>query len=352
MRDWRIPLFADTLRQDCFRVLLPVVNDFEIHSWLEKSLRSGLSGVLLGETRDEYLDRSMSDHRRLSESAEDFRSYVGWLLQQSHSSVLVAVDQEPWGIRRLHDLVPPYLTAEEYQDAPYSVVKENAWAVARAARDLRVSMFLSPVVDSLTGVNPWLDGRTLQAHGPAAFRDAVAAYVSGTQLGGVAAVAKHFPGFPRVEVDPAVDASAAVRRGEWSRDLLAPFRAAVRAGAAGMMLGPAVVEDVDALQPASTSETTVDLLRRELRFGGLVVSDDLDAPATLNGRTLEQAMIDSIRAGADLLLVAGGEHLVECAAAIHARAQRDRFFAARVHESASRVLSTARRFAARDAGAV
>jgi beta-N-acetylhexosaminidase len=74
------------------------------------------------------------------------------------------------------------------------------------------------------------------------------------------------------------------------------------------------------------------------------VSDDLDAPATLKGRSLAATMTDSLRAGADLLLVGGGEHLLEIVEAIYLVARADRAFAERVHDAANRVLVTARAF--------
>ena len=244
----------------------------------------------------------------------------------------------------MHDLVPGYCAAAAYLKLPLTEIGENARAVAAAARELGVSMFLSPVLDVLDGENPWLAGRTLASPSHDAILGAVGAYVEGTQRAGVAAVAKHFPGFPRLDADPALVADVAVRRGDWTASSLLPFEAVVRQGVAGVMLGPAVVEDLDAAEPASTSHHTVDCLRRQVQFGGLVVSDDLDAPATLKGRSLAETMTDSLRAGADLLLVGGGEHLLEIVEGIHQSARVDRAFAERVHDAARRVQATAHAF--------
>jgi beta-N-acetylhexosaminidase len=111
------------------------------------------------------------------------------------------------------------------------------------------------------------------------------------------------------------------------------------------MVGPAVVEDVDRVQPASTSQVTVETLRHTVGFSGVVVSDDLDAPATLNGRSLTTTMIDSLRAGADLLLVAGGDHLHESIETVFQTARNDDDFAIRVRAAAGRVRGMAGTFA-------
>jgi beta-N-acetylhexosaminidase len=341
-----LPVFDDALRRDCHAVLLPVVGGLEIPDWLGRLLEGGLGSVLLGETREEYVTRGMSEHRRETETADDIRGFIESVDAIALGDLLVAVDQEPWGIRRLHGLVPSYLDPDSFLSEHLPEFRQNARTVAEAAKDLGVSMFLAPVVDVLSGENVWLEGRTLHAPAPHAIVGSVAAaYVGGTQDGGVATVVKHFPGFPCVTADPAVDRTARVPAGSWDDRSLQPFIQAVRAGAAGVMLGPAVVEDVDRVQPASTSQVTVETLRHTVGFSGVVVSDDLDAPATLNGRSLTTTMIDSLRAGADLLLVAGGDHLHESIETVFQTARNDDDFAIRVRAAAGRVRGTARTFA-------
>lgn len=326
-------------------MLLPVVGELAVESWLSRLLCGGTSAVLIAETREEYVARAMSDDRKARESARVFRDFVTELTREAGGELLVALDQEPWGIQRLHDLVPPYPSPKSFTQLPLEEVRSVARGVAEAAKALGVGMFLSPVLDVLDGQNPWLEGRTLRGAVTAAEVGRIAAaFVEGTQHAGVTTVAKHFPGFPEVTVDPAVDASASVASGRWDARALEPFEAVVRAGTGAVMLGPVVVEDVDKDEPASTSRRTVDILRDELGFAGLVVSDDLDAPATLNGRTLNQTMIDSLRAGADLLLVGGGEHLHAAIDEIHDAAAADPAFAVRVIEAGRRVRKAALEF--------
>lgn len=334
------------LQRDCHAVLLPVVADFARSSWLEHLLAGGTSSILLGESRQEYVARAMSEERRATETAADFQRFVAAVAPWSRGPLLIAVDQEPWGIQRLHDLVAPSPDAMAQHDL--GALRDAAGAVATDAKALGVSMFLAPVLDVLDGGNPWLEGRTLdgaETHEHVA--SVGAAVIAGTQRAGVAAAAKHFPGFPCVALDPALDAGAAVRAGQWDERALKPFAAAVLEGAAAVMLGPAIVEDLDADQPASTSRLTVDLLRERLGFTGLIVSDDLDAPATLLGRSLEDTMIDSLVAGADLLLVGGGEHLLESVRHIYDAACGSPALAARIHEAAEQVRRTARAYGVR-----
>ncbi|WP_028922297.1 glycoside hydrolase family 3 N-terminal domain-containing protein [Pseudonocardia acaciae] len=304
-----------TLAEDAHAVLLPVLDGLTLPAWAEDFLRAGGRALLLGETREEYVARRMSEHRRRTERAEAFTALARRAAETAGAPVLIAVDQEPDGIQRLHGLVAPL-------SEPAAEPVAAALATAADARALGVTMFLSPVLDVLTGENPWLAGRTMAAD-PAEVARLGAAFIQGTQAAGVLAVAKHFPGYRALPADPAVTDTELHGTLADLEPGLAPFRAAIDAGVAAVMLGPATVTALDAQQPASTSPPVTRLLRNGLGFTGLIVTDDLDAPATARGRSLTDTAVAALTAGADLLLLAGGPHLPELATAID-RAVADR----------------------------
>ncbi|WP_206790330.1 glycoside hydrolase family 3 protein [Amycolatopsis sp. MtRt-6] len=323
--------------RDAHAVLLPVAGELTAELWLRDLVRRGTRAVLIGETRDEYVAQAMTSERRAGESAADFAAFVAELDAVAAEPLVFAVDQEPWGIARLHDLVPAFPDAGTLAGLPGEEIAAAAAAVARAARALGVTVFLSPVLDVLSGENPWLTGRTLPFGHDEAGRIG-AAFVTGVQSAGVLAVAKHFPGHPELALDPAehdtaVDKSVPVN--------LEPFRRVVAAGVGAVMTGPVVVPSIDPAEPASTSAATVELLRRELGFTGLVVSDDLDTPATTRGRSELETVMAALDAGADLLLLPGGPGLAGIAARIAGRAHTDERFAARLAEAAARVRRAA-----------
>jgi beta-N-acetylhexosaminidase len=255
------------------------------------------------------------------------------------TAVLVAVDQEPWGIQRLHDLVPAYPHPKQLPQLSETQIHDAARAVAAAARGLGVNMFLAPVLDILICPSPWLDDRTLDL-APEEVGRIAAAVVSGMQDGGVIAVAKHFPGFPGLRRDPAIEATT-LAAGDTSAGDLVPFQQAIRAGVRAVMTGPAAVEALDPEQPASTSARVIDMLRTKLGFGGLIVSDDLDAPSTTRGRSLIDTAIVSLEAGTELLLLPGGPDIIHVAAAIAERSTANADFADTVARAARRVRAAA-----------
>jgi beta-N-acetylhexosaminidase len=320
-----------TESRDAHAVLLPVVGELAVAPWLRDLLRSGTRSVLLGETRAEYVARTMAPDRRAGESATDFTTFVTDVHDGLDEPVLVAVDQEPWGITRLHDLVPAFPAGDVLDGLPDEEIAAAGAAVATAARGLGVNMFLSPVLDVLSGANPWLTGRTLR-FGPDEVGRIGAAFVTGVQSAGVLAVAKHFPGHPELALDPALHDTTVSGTPD-----LDPFHRVVKAGVRAIMVGPVVVVGIDPHEPASTSATTVRLLREDLGFTGVIVSDDLDTPSTTRGRPLLDTAMAALDAGVDLLLVPGGPHLAELADRIATRAQTDTPFSARLAEAAGRV---------------
>ncbi|WP_246752805.1 glycoside hydrolase family 3 N-terminal domain-containing protein [Sinorhizobium sp. BG8] len=153
----------------------------------------------------------------------------------------------------------------------------------------------------------------------------------------MSAVTKHFPGFNHLDADPAlVDVSLHTPLDRILKNAL-PFTAAIEAGTKAIMTGPAPVVALDAENAASTSPAVIGLLRERFGFGGLIVSDDLDAPATIRGKSLLQTATAALNAGADLLLVGGGPHLDALCEGVAAAVRAGDLSAERLSEAASRV---------------
>ena len=133
-----------------------------------------------------------------------------------------------------------------------------------------------------------------------------AAAVEGFQAAGVVSAAKHFPNHGVATVDSHV--GFPVVEHDMSTILyydLPPFRAAVRAGVPMVMMGHLLYPAIDPELPASLSPPAVRLLREELNFDGVVVTDDLSMAAASGGEPPAEAAVAAVRAGADLLIMSG-----------------------------------------------
>ena len=184
------------------------------------------------------------------------------------------------------------------------LVRDAARLTARESRHLGVNWDLAPVCDvDLEPANPIVGTRSF---GPDVGRvtEFAAEWIDGCQSLGVLACAKHFPGHGRTTADshaelPVVKAS---QDALFSIDL-APFRAAIDAGVASIMTAHIAFPALDPTgTPATLSRAIVhDLLRRQLGFDGLIVTDALIMQGVLEGRDETDACVAAIAAGCDML---------------------------------------------------
>jgi beta-N-acetylhexosaminidase len=170
---------------------------------------------------------------------------------------------------------------------------------------------------------------------------AVAAAVAGWRAGGAAATAKHFPGLGAATVNTD-DGSVTIRRARAKLMAvdLPPFAAAVRAGVPLVMVSHARYNALDRTRIASQSRPIIDgLLRDELGFRGVVVTDSMEAAASMATGPITAASERAIRAGADLLLLTGRGSYRPVYAHLLAKARHSSSFRARVRVAAARVLA-------------
>jgi beta-N-acetylhexosaminidase len=222
-------------------------------------------------------------------------------LQQAACSrgepLLVAVDQEGGLVRRLF-WAPPTEAPDEMTGA--TVANAQASETAAALHSVGIDVDFAPVVDTPSSLHNFLGSRAFSRS--RTWNAAMArAFVEGLQTNGIAATAKHFPGLGlasgNTDHGRIVIGSAAwkVRQG------LLPFHSAIQAGVKLVMLSTAIYPKLDPSdKPAAFSSTIVQgLLRQQLGFEGVTVTDTLTAPAAdAIPHTATRAML----AGSDLLI--------------------------------------------------
>lgn len=330
----------EELQRAARSVLMPAIAGLTLDDPVRRHLQAGGVSVLLGETRDEYLTRSMSFERRRAETHAQFSAIAREAAVRAAAPVLIAVDQELGGIQRLHGLVPGMPAAAQLTSMSSADIEARCYEMASAARVMGVNLFLAPIVDVVTGVNPWLHQRHLGPD-PVEVARIACAFIRGVQRAGVIATAKHFPGHYQVEQDPAVaeasvpDNAAALGNG------LDVFRQVIAAGVGAIMPGPAVFPALDPHQSASTSAAVIGLLRDALGFDGLIVSDDLDAVSILRGNSIADAAIAALNAGAHLLLVSAEAGLDDIAQALVDAVSNGRLAAGQLLAAAQKVRDQA-----------
>ncbi len=219
---------------------------------------------------------------------------------------LVAVDQEGGPTRRLA-WAPPLRSAERLGRLAPAAVRAQGRATAVALRAAGVDVDLAPVADVPAGSGSFIaaQGRGFSTD-PAQAALLAAAFAQGLADGGVAATAKHFPGLGRAtgKTDQAVVTIPATR-GELAADL-APFRSLIAGGVPLVMLSNAAYTAFGP-KPAVLASGVQSLLRGELGFDGVTISDALEAASARRGRSVESTAVLAAEAGTDLLLFTGDE---------------------------------------------
>lgn len=266
--------------------------------------------------------------------------------------LFVATDQEGGQVQVLRgpgfSAIPAALTQGTWSA---SLVRAYAKKWGGQLHAAGVNVDLGPVLDTVPSPaaakdNPPI-GRFDREYGftPALVSSRGGAFAQGLTIAGVAATVKHFPGLGRVTGN--TDTTAGVtdpvtRRGD---PYLAPFAAAVTAGAPFVMMSTAIYSRLDPGVPAAFSGAIIGkVLRGDLGFRGVVVSDDLGNAKQVAAWTAGNRAINFLKAGGDLVLTVNPAVLQPMYAAVLARAQQSPAFRAQVNASVLRVLVAKARF--------
>lgn len=257
---------------------------------------------------------------------------------------LLAADQEGGQVQRLKGPgfsdMPSARTQGSLSDAELAR-RARGWGreLQRAGIDANLAPVADVVPERLSSVNQPI-GVLRRGFGsdPAVVARKARAVVSGMDSAGVATAVKHFPGLGRVRgntdlVTRVVDDTT--RRND---PALAGFAAAADAGVDMMMVSSAYYTRIDAGRRAAHSRRVIEtMIRGDLGFSRVVISDDLAAPGLTDRPPGEQA-VRFFDAGGDLVIVGEPRHLPAMLAAVRNEAADDSAFADRVAESARRVL--------------
>ena len=220
----------------------------------------------------------------------------------------------------------------------------DALAWGRELRAAGVNLDFAPVFDV---VPPGTDatnqpigvlGREY-GHDPVTAGSHAAAFVAGMSAAGVATTAKHFPGLGRVVGNTDVAAGVVDTVTTATDPYIASFRAAISAGVPFVMVALATYTRIDPAHLAAFSPAVIGgLLRGELGFRGVVMSDDLGATAAVASVPPGRRALDFLLAGGDLIVSKTATATVAMIIALQARAAADPTFAARVDDAALRIL--------------
>ena len=285
----------DTLTRDALTVLQPGFPGTTAPDWLLRRLGEGLASVGL-------FGRNIASPAQLAALTAQLRA--------ERDDVLVAIDEEGGDVTRLEVRSGSSFPGNHALGAidDVQLTREVAHELGHRLRVCGVNLNWAPSADvNSNPANPVIGVRSFGAD-PELVARHTAAYVTGLQSAGVAACTKHFPGHG----DTAVDSHHALPRIDASRSVvldreLAPFRAAIAAGTRAVMSAHILIPSLDPDHPATLSHPVLtDLLRGELGYTGLIVTDGMEMQAIAGTYGIERGSVLAIAAGADAICVGGG----------------------------------------------
>jgi beta-glucosidase len=221
--------------------------------------------------------------------------------------------------------------------AAIAAAEEMGAVTAQEARAIGLNWLLTPTVD--VNNNPHNPVINVRAFGetPEQVSALITAYIRGAQTQGLLTTAKHFPGHGDTAIDSHLELPVLSHSLERLQAVeLPPFRAAMTAGVDGVMSAHLLLTALDSTVPATLSPRVIhQLLRQELGFQGLVVTDALVMGAIADHYGPEEAAIRAVEAGADIVLMPADA--AATIAALCAAVDSGRITQARIAESLERI---------------
>jgi beta-N-acetylhexosaminidase len=260
--------------------------------------------------------------------------------------LLVATDQEGGQVQVLHGRGISEIPSA-IQQGRFGVDRLRS-ASGRWARQLRaagVNMNLAPVLDTVPSARAARSNPPIGAYGrhygytvTRVARHGTA-FLRGMSANGVLPVVKHFPGLGRVHANTDTSSAVTDRTTRRADPYLRPFRTAVAAGAPFVMMSTAYYTRLDARNPAAFSPFVIGtVLRRDLGFRGVVISDDLASARQVARWRPGTRAVKFIGAGGDMVLTVSARELPAMYRAVLSRARNNPAFRTKVDRAALRVL--------------
>lgn len=327
------------LRHQIGQLLIAGFNGHQIPPELRSLAKEfGLGGVIL-------FARNIAEPEQVAEVAFD-AARLGTELPS-----WVSVDQEGGRVARLKapfTVWPPMATLGRSGDV--KLADRFARALARELKSVGITLDYAPVLDIHTNPkNPVIGDRALAEKADEVARLG-AVIVRALQAEGIAACGKHFPGHGDTSADSHLELPLVEHPPDRLRRVeFLPFAAAIEAGVATIMTAHVLVPSLDEKRPATLSQRIVtELLRQELKFDGVILSDDLEMKAVAAEYPVPESAVLAIEAGCDGILICSGDHDTQAAALealVHA-VEADRLRLARVEDALKRQQRAKERFLA------
>jgi beta-N-acetylhexosaminidase len=214
----------------------------------------------------------------------------------SSTTLFLATDQEGGTVTRfkfLKELTPQSKITDR------EMARRVAEARGKELMNLGVNMNFAPVLDYVTDPTSYLYTRTF-ATTSESIAEMGEEMVEGYTATGVVSVAKHFPGYGNIKPDPHKNTATVNISAEELEKFLYSFKYGIEHGAEAIMTAHIIIPSVDSKPATLSSKFLTDMLRDDMHFEGVIITDDLEMVSA--GTSTERLAVASIKAGADMII--------------------------------------------------
>ena len=330
---------SGALRRQIGQLLIAGFDSYQVPVELKSLAREfGLGGVIL-------FGRNIADPEQLAELCHEATRLAPDL------PLWVSVDQEGGRVARLRAPFTEWpAMATLGRSGDVGLAERFARALAAELKAVGITLDYAPVLDVRTNPKNTVIGDRALGEQAGEVARLGAAIIRTLQAQGIAACGKHFPGHGDTQADSHHELPLVEHPPERLHQVeFVPFRAAIDAGVAMIMTAHVLALALDETRPATLSTRIVtELLREELKYDGVILSDDLEMKAIANDYAVAAAAPLAIEAGCDGVLICGADHETQAAALeslVHA-VEDDRLRFSRVEGAIARQRRAKERFLA------
>lgn len=245
-----------------------------------------------------YFAKNLESQDQVKEMIDNSQKY-------SSIGLFVATDEEGGVVNRLMDTVgTTYIgSMYYYKDDGDETAYENAYTIANDMLALGFNLDFAPVADVWSNPDNTVIGERAYSDDYAQAAELVGNAVKGFNDGGVMCTLKHFPGHGDTAEDSHYSSAYVHRtKEEIMADEMQPFRSGIEAGAEFVMVGHLIVPDIDEVPATLSYKIATGILRDELKFEGVVITDSFEMESIADNYSVDDAVVMSVKAGMDMIL--------------------------------------------------
>lgn len=344
------PIESDRKEENNKDAVAEQVESMTLEEKISQMMYVGVQGTSLSEQQRDTIEKEQFGGLFLLEenieSSPQLRQYTTDIIEADQTNdvpLFMGIDEEGGRVSRIPEPVQNFPTNRVIGEANSTELSEDiGQLLAEKVKAYGFNMDFAPVLDVNNNPNnPVIGDRSFGAN-PAVVSDLGTATMEGIKAEQVVPVVKHFPGHGDTSVDSHINLPEVNKSMETLKEFeLVPFRDAIDEGADMVMVAHILYSEIDEEYPSSLSDEVIsDMLREELNFDGVVITDDMTMGAITENYGMAEAAVLSIQAGTDMFMMydAMNGNYGEVKAAILEAVENEEISEDTLDESVERIL--------------